>query len=163
MKFDARKFRDVMGTFTTGVTVVTTMSSKVPHGITANSFTSVSLSPPLVMFCLGKSSNNFDAFMSSDHFAVNILAKHQDIISTRFAAYEGDRFEGVKWGTWESGAPILEEVVSAIDCQLEAKHDAGDHVIMIGRVLRAEILNNTSPLLYFRGRYEGFAAKIKNP
>ena len=74
MPLDTRKFRDVMGTFTTGVTIITTMDNKTPHGITANSFTSVSLSPPMVMFCLGKSSANFEAFMASDSFAVNILS-----------------------------------------------------------------------------------------
>ena len=78
MPLDTRKFRDVMGTFTTGVTIITTLENKMPHGITANSFTSVSLSPPLVMFCLGKSSTNFDAFMNADCFAVNILTAEQD-------------------------------------------------------------------------------------
>ena len=151
---DQRHFRDVMGTFATGVTVITTLESDVPYGITANSFTSVSLSPPLVMFCLGKSSANFKFFMESDCFAVNILTEQQDSLSARFASYEGNRFEGVDWVTWETGAPILKNVVSAIDCRLEATHDAGDHIIMVGQVVRAEKQNDTEPLLYFQGGYK---------
>ena len=154
MPLDTRKFRDVMGTFTTGVTIVTTMDNKTPHGITANSFTSVSLSPPMVMFCLGKSSANFEAFMASDSFAVNILSSQQDALSTRFATFEGDRFDGLNWTAWDTGAPILENVIAAIDCRLEATHDAGDHVIMLGLVVRAEMKNNAPPLLYFKGGYE---------
>jgi flavin reductase (DIM6/NTAB) family NADH-FMN oxidoreductase RutF len=154
MPLDTRKFRDVMGTFTTGVTIITTMDNKTPHGITANSFTSVSLSPPMVMFCLGKSSANFEAFMASDSFAVNILSSQQDALSTRFATFEGDRFDGLNWSAWDTGAPILENVIAAIDCRLEATHDAGDHVIILGLVVRAEVQNNAPPLLYFKGGYE---------
>ena len=154
MPLDTRKFRDVMGTFTTGVTIITTMDNKTPHGITANSFTSVSLSPPMVMFCLGKSSANFEAFMASDSFAVNILSSQQDALSTRFATFEGDRFDGLNWSAWDTGAPILENVIAAIDCRLEATHDAGDHVILLGLVVRAEVQKNAPPLLYFKGGYE---------
>ena len=154
MPLDARKFRDIVGTFTTGVTIVTTMDNETPYGITANSFTSVSLSPPLVMFCLGKSSTNFEAFMASDCFAVNILSAQQDALSTRFATFDGDRFDGLNWTRLDTGAPILENVIAAIDCRLEAKHDAGDHVIMLGLVVRAEVKNNEPPLVYFKGGYE---------
>jgi flavin reductase (DIM6/NTAB) family NADH-FMN oxidoreductase RutF len=107
-----------------------------------------------VMFCLGKSSTNFDAFMNSDCFAVNILTSKQDKLSTHFATFEGDRFDGLNWSTWETGAPILQNVISAIDCRREATHDAGDHVIMVGLVVRAEVQNQSSPLLYFKGGYE---------
>ena len=153
MTFDQREFRDVMGTFATGVTIITTSVDGVAHGITANSFSSVSLAPPLVLFCLGRSSTNFDAFMAADCFAVNILAKGQDALSSRFAAYEGNRFEGVGWRPWDTGAPILDGVVSAVDCRFEAMHDAGDHVVIVGRAVRAEILCDAPPLLYFRGGY----------
>ncbi len=163
MPLDTRRFRDVMGTFTTGVTIITTLENKIPHGITANSFTSVSLSPPLVMFCLGKSSTNFDAFMNSDCFAVNILTAKQDALSTHFATFEGDRFDGLNWSTWETGAPILQNVISAIDCRREATHDAGDHVIMVGLVVRAEVQNQSSPLLYFKGGYETLETSSGSP
>lgn len=153
MTFDQREFRNVMGTFATGVTIITTSVHGTAHGITANSFSSVSLTPPLVLFCLGRSSTNFDAFMAADSFAVNILARDQDALSTRFAMFEGDRFEDVGWRTWETGAPILDGVVSAIDCRLEAMHDAGDHLVLVGHAVRAEILSDAPPLLYFRGGY----------
>lgn len=157
MAIDQRHFRNVMGTFATGVTIVTTVVNGSPHGITANSFSSVSLDPPLVLFCLGKSSTNFDAFMTTDNFAINILAAGQDALSTHFAMFEGDRFEGSTWSTWETGAPILDGIVSAADCQLEIRHDAGDHVIIVGRALRAEVVSEVAPLLYHRGRYAGLA------
>ena len=162
MPLDTRKFRDVMGTFTTGVTIITTMDNKTPHGITANSFTSVSLSPPMVMFCLGKSSANFEAFMASDCFAVNILSSQQDALSTRFATFEGDRFDGLNWSAWDTGAPILENVIAAIDCRLEATHDAGDHVIILGLVVRAEVKNNAPRLLYFKGGYERLETTLRD-
>lgn len=153
MTVSQRQFRDAMGTFVTGVTIVTTMLDDRPRGITANSFSSVSLDPPLVLFCLGKSSTNFDPFMASTCFAVNILSCRQEDLSTRFAMYEGDRFEGVNWDRWLTGAPILADVVCAADCDLEARHDAGDHVVFIGRARRVEILSELPPLLYHRGGY----------
>ena len=154
MSLHSREFRNIMGTFTTGVTIVTTTLDGLPRGITANSFTSVSLDPPLVMFCLGKDSTNFDAFMSSDFFAINILSRQQEALSTRFAVFEGDRFEGVSWAKWETGAPILDNVLAAIDCRRVAMHEAGDHIIIVGHVLHAAILNDFKPLLYFRGQYQ---------
>jgi flavin reductase (DIM6/NTAB) family NADH-FMN oxidoreductase RutF len=157
MAIDQRHFRDVMGTFATGVTIITTVVDGVAHGITANSFTSVSLDPPLMLFCLGKSSTNFDAFMAADGFAVNILAADQDKLSTHFAMFEGDRFEGTSWATWRTGAPILDGVVAAADCVLEGRHDAGDHIIIIGRAVRAESLSDSMPLLYHGGKYAGLA------
>jgi flavin reductase (DIM6/NTAB) family NADH-FMN oxidoreductase RutF len=157
MAIDQRHFRDVMGVFATGVTIITTSVDSVAHGITANSFTSVSLDPPLMLFCLGKSSTNFDAFMGTDSFAVNILASDQDKLSSHFAMFEGDRFDGTAWTQWETGAPILDGVVAAADCVLEARHDAGDHVIIIGRAVRAESLSDAAPLLYHRGKYAGLA------
>jgi len=159
MAIDQRHFRDVMGTFATGVTIITTVVSGAPHGITANSFSSVSLDPPLVLFCLGRSSTNFDAFMETDNFAVNILSASQDKLSTHFAMFEGDRFDGTAWNAWETGAPILDGVISAADCVLEARHDAGDHVIIVGRALRAETVLDAAPLLYHRGRYAALASE----
>tara|TARA_Y100000588_G_scaffold379461_1_gene461656 strand:+ start:538 stop:876 length:339 start_codon:yes stop_codon:yes gene_type:complete len=106
------------------------------------------------MFCLGKDSTNFDAFMSSDFFAINILSQQQEELSARFAIFEGDRFEGVDWAAWETGAPILDDVLAAIDCRRAAMHEAGDHIIIVGTVLRAAIVNDLNPLLYFRGQYQ---------
>ena len=153
MPINSKDFRSVMGTFATGVTIITTIDNGKPKGITANSFTSVSLEPPLVMFCLGKDSTNFEAFMSSNFFAVNILSANQEELSNKFALFEGDRFAGIKWSIWETGAPILSNVISAVDCRRATTHDAGDHIIMLGQVLRADILNAPQPLLYFQGSY----------
>lgn len=157
MTIDQRLFRDAMGRFATGVTIVTTLVDGRPCGITANSFSSVSLDPPLVLFCLGCASTNYDAFMSADCFAVNILSGEQQELSTRFAVHEGDRFDGVTWSRWTTGAPILDGVVCAADCVLDAHHQAGDHVVIIGRVRRVEILSETPPLLYHRGGYARLA------
>ncbi len=159
MALDQREFRDVMGTFVTGVTIITTSVSGSAHGITANSFTSVSLTPPLVLFCLGHDSTNFDAFMAADCFAVNILAKGQEELSTRFALFEGDRFEGIEWHSGETGAPIIDGAVSVVDCRCQAKHDAGDHIIIIGHVINAKILSDSAPLLYHKGSYSELVSK----
>ncbi len=163
MTIDQRRFRDAMGAFATGVTIVTTVAGGAAHGITANSFASVSLDPPLVLFCLGRSSTNFDAFMAADCFAVNILAAGQEELSTRFAAFEGDRFDGVAWRAWETGAPILDGAVCAADCRVEARHGAGDHVVMIGRAERVELLSDAAPLLYHRGAYARLARTGAGP
>ena len=150
---DKRHFRSVLGEFATGVTIITTIENQEPRGITANSFTSVSLEPPLVLFCLGRESTNFNAFNTADFFAVNILSADQSDISNKFAVFEGDRFEGVNWTRWETGAPILPNIIAALDCRLKELFDAGDHIIVLGEVLRAEKMAEKAPLLYFEGKY----------
>ena len=131
---DKGHFRSVLGEFATGVTIITTIENQEPRGITANSFTSVSLEPPLVLFCLGRESTNFNAFNAADFFAVNILSADQSAISNKFAVFEGDRFEGVNWTRWETGAPILPNTIAAIECRLKELIDAGDHIIVLGEV-----------------------------
>ena len=153
MSMDKRHFRSVLGKFATGVTIITTIENQHPKGITANSFTSVSLEPPLVLFCLGKESTNFQAFNVANFFAVNILSNEQTALSNRFAAYDGDRFDGVNWKNWETGAPILDGAIAAIDCIRKKLIDAGDHIIILGEVLRAEKLSEQDPLIYFNGKY----------
>ena len=150
---DKRHFRSVLGEFATGVTIITTIENQEPRGITANSFTSVSLEPPLVLFCLGRESTNFNAFNTANFFAVNILSADQSDISNKFAVVEGDKFEGVDWTSWETGAPILPNTIAAIDCRLKELIDAGDHIIVLGEVLRAEKMAEKPPLLYFEGKY----------
>ena len=150
---DKRHFRSVLGKFATGVTIVTTIENQHPKGITANSFTSVSLEPPLVLFCLGKDSTNFQAFNEANFFAVNILSNEQTELSNRFAAYDGDRFDGVNWKNWETGAPILDDAIAAIDCSRKELIDAGDHIIILGEVLREEKLSERGPLKYFNAKY----------
>jgi len=151
---DRRAFRNALGCFATGVTVVTTVTDAgEPVGLTANSFSSVSLDPPLVLFCLGRNSQNFEAITAAGRFAVNVLAEEQRDLSVRFSTAIGDRWDGVAWETWETGAPILSGCLASLDCETEAVHDGGDHVIMVGRVKRLASVSEGKPLLYFMGNY----------
>ncbi len=150
---DPRALRHAFGAFMTGVTVVTAMDADgAPLGFTANSFTSVSLDPPLVLVCLAKSSQNFDALTNAAGFAVNVLAESQIAISNTFARPVDDRFIDVEWHMGEIGSPILRGVSAWFDCHMHNIVDAGDHVIMIGRVGAFD--TSTRPGLgYARGAY----------
>ncbi|WP_448501307.1 flavin reductase family protein [Sphingomonas sp.] len=151
---DQRTLRDALGCFATGVTVVTTRTvDGTPVGLTANSFTSVSLDPPLLLVCIAKSASSLSAFEQARHFAVNVLHIGQQPVSGRFARRGEDRFAGTDVETWDSGVPILSHSLASFECAHEAAHDAGDHVILIGRVERVRFEPRRDPLLYFRGRY----------
>jgi flavin reductase (DIM6/NTAB) family NADH-FMN oxidoreductase RutF len=144
---------DPTGTFLTGVTVVTTREADgAPRGMTANSFTSVSLDPPLVLVCIGRGSSNIDAFQAADHFAVNILGDGQSEVATAFAARGIDRFATVTHRAASTGAPVLEDCLSWFDCTLHQRVDAGDHVILIGRVEDFGT-RPSDPLGFCRGRF----------
>ncbi|WP_158044686.1 flavin reductase family protein [Skermanella pratensis] len=154
MSFDRRAFRNALGCFATGITVVTTVNDAgETFGLTANSFSSVSLDPPLVLFCLGRSSNALDVFTASGRFAVNVLAEAQRDLSVRFSTAIGDRWDGVEWEAWETGSPILKGCLASLDCITEAVHDGGDHVILVGRVKRLASVAEGKPLLYYKGDY----------
>src|SRR5436190_1495126 len=128
--FDARDFRDAVGWFATGVTVITARGSdNTLYGVTANSFTSVSLDPPLVLWSLDKRSPSSTGFAATDHFAVNILAQDQQGLSARFATTGPDKWRDIAHESWETGAPILPGSLASLDCRVEAKHDGGDEVI----------------------------------
>ncbi len=131
---DPRELRNAFGRFMTGVTVVTTMDGESPVGFTANSFSSVSLDPPLLLICLANNSANYDTFTQSEGFAVNILAEDQTEISNTFARPSDDRFAAVDWRQGPKGSPILSGVCAWFDCSMEQVVEAGDHVILIGRV-----------------------------
>ncbi|WP_193180113.1 flavin reductase family protein [Nisaea sediminum] len=155
MSISAEQFRDVMGRFASGVTVVTTAGDGGYAGFTASSFSSVSLDPPLVLVCLGRDAACHEAFVSGTGFAVNILSASQADLSVRFSSEVGDRFEGVPYKTWVTGAPVLDGVLAAIDCRLRAVHDGGDHSILVGRVERlGPVAADAEPLLYYRGAYQ---------
>lgn len=155
---DARRLRDVLGCFATGITVVTTLDAGGrPLGLTANSFTSVSLDPPLVLFCLGRGGSSLDAFSHARHFAVNVLGAGQQALSNRFAAALDDRFASVAWRPSSHGSPLLDHALAQIDCERHALFDGGDHLIVVGRVLAARCAPQQDPLLYFRGRYRRLA------
>jgi flavin reductase (DIM6/NTAB) family NADH-FMN oxidoreductase RutF len=156
MSIDPSAFRAVLGRYATGVTIVTTRGAdRRPSGLTVNSFTSVSLDPPLVLFCLDRAAGSEPAFAAADCFAVNILAAGQAAVSARFADPEATRFVHEGTTVWETGAPILTQALAALDCRVHARYDGGDHVILVGRVMRAEILHDDRPLVYWRGEYRG--------
>ncbi|NQW11528.1 MAG: flavin reductase family protein [Alphaproteobacteria bacterium] len=161
MSIDPEAFRAVLGRYATGVTVVTTRDADgTPYGLTVNSFTSVSLDPPLVLFCLDRAAGSFAAFESAQGFAVNILRADQSGISSRFADPAAKRFADEPIETWGSGAPILSEALAALDCTVHARHDGGDHVILIGRVLDLQLRTHDDPLLYWCGAYRQLAPGV---
>ena len=132
---DPRALRDAFGSFMTGVTIVTTMTPDgVPVGFTANSFTSVSLDPPMLLVCPGRYLSSFAAFETCDRFAVNVLAEGQEEVSNIFAAFKGDRFSRVNWQPDELGCPVLEGAVARFACRKTSVIPAGDHVILLGQV-----------------------------
>ena len=151
--FDAGEFRRALGSFLTGVTIVTTVSAEgEPRGFTANSFTSVSLDPPLVLVCIAKKALGHSAFSTSRGFAINILSESQKAESGIFASKAADKFAAVAWQSGQTGNPLIDGSVAVFDCAMEQLVDAGDHSILIGRV-RHFTHNGAQPLGYCRGTY----------
>ena len=151
---DARTLRDALGCFATGVTVVTCLGAAgEPAGLTVNSFTSVSLDPPLLLVCLAKRAASAAALIQASHFAVNVLQTGQQPASIRFSTRDEDRFGATPWECGEAGAPILTESLGVFECERHAVHDGGDHHILIGQVVKASFDASLDPLLYFRGKY----------
>lgn len=150
---DPRTLRDALGCFATGVTVVTCLCDGEPAGLTVNSFTSVSLDPPLLLVCIAKPASSAAALTSATHFAINVLQTGQQPDSIRFATRDEDRFGAAAWSCGEAGAPILEDSLGVFECERFAVYDGGDHHILVGRVVKASFDAGLDPLLYFRGRY----------
>ena len=145
-------FRQACARYATGITIATTIASDgTPHGFTANSFTSVSLEPPLVLICIDRSANIIDQFRASKYFGINVLSASQEDLSNRFAIRGYDRFEGVNWTAGSTGVPLLEGALARLECGIEKIIEAGDHDIFIGRVLGAEYVEG-EPLLYHMSR-----------
>jgi flavin reductase (DIM6/NTAB) family NADH-FMN oxidoreductase RutF len=158
MTFDVRAFRTALGSFPTGVAVVTTSASAQHHmGITVNSFTSVSLDPPLVLWCLDKKSDRYHAFTSAKSYTVSILGTDHQDVSSRLARQGSHSLEGIGLNDTELGPPALSDALAVFECRAEAVHDAGDHAILIGRVLRFSRHAHGEPLVFFRGRYGSLA------
>ena len=149
---DSAAFRAVLGHFATGITIITAMDGDEPVGLAANSFTSVSLDPPLVLFCAAKTSSTWPRIQRAGHFTVNVLDEHQEELCRRFATPGADRFGQIGWSAGALG-PILEDVHAFLDCTVEAEHDAGDHVIVVGRVRDLGLTADAGPLLFYRGKY----------
>ena len=152
---DGRAFRDALGRYGTGVTIVTCATASGPLGITANSFASVSLDPPLVLWSPAKSSSRYPFFMAADHFAIHVVGADQMELCRGFAR-SGDAFDGLDWTTGARGVPLIEGCLSRFECTKVAEHDGGDHSIVVGRVTQVTTRPG-SPLLFFGGAYGGFA------
>ncbi|MEO7239973.1 MAG: flavin reductase family protein [Sphingomicrobium sp.] len=151
---DPRTLRAALGCFATGVTVVTCLDGHgQPVGLTCNSFTSVSLDPPLLLVCVAKSAASAPALTTAANFAVNVLQTKQQPASIRFATRDEDRFGSTPWACGEAGAPIITDSLGVFECAAFAVHDGGDHHILIGKVIKASFDAALDPLLYFRGKY----------
>lgn len=155
---DTGLFRRVLGHFCTGVTVVTTVSEGRPVGFACQAFAALSLDPPLVTFCPGRESSTWKAIERAGHFCVNVLAEEQQEISRAFGSSGADKFAGVSWSPTAAGAPIVDGVLTWVAATVEAVHDGGDHVIVVGRVQELGPYRDGRPLLFYRGRYTGTAA-----
>jgi flavin reductase (DIM6/NTAB) family NADH-FMN oxidoreductase RutF len=151
---DAEDFLGALRQWASGVTIVTSRSGDVLHGMTVSAFASVSLDPPMVLVCADKASNTHGVIAEGGVFAVHVLARGQEDLSNRFASKKDEhlRFQGLEWTTGATGAPILEGAVAVLDCRVVAAHDAGDHVIYVGDVAEARV-GGGEPLLYHEGRY----------
>ncbi len=156
----ARQFRDVLGLFCTGVTVVTSMSTSGPVGMTCQSFSSVSLEPPLVMFCPARTSRAWPLMRAAGFFCVNILDAGQRELSNVMATKGSEKFDGLGWTAAGTGAPVIDGVLGYVDCAIESVHEAGDHYIVVGRVKELAVGDGhggrrdpATPLLFHRGAY----------
>jgi 3-hydroxy-9,10-secoandrosta-1,3,5(10)-triene-9,17-dione monooxygenase reductase component len=150
----ARRFRDVLGRFASGVTVVTTMDDGEPVGMTCQSFSSVSLDPPLVLFVPSRTSRAWPAIQRSGHFCVNLLAGDQSELSDAMASRRDDKFAGVSWQpSPATGSPVVAGGLGYVDCAVDAVHEAGDHFVVLGRVLDLGSTDLEDPLLFYRGEY----------
>lgn len=155
---DPRDFRNALGTFATGVTIITASSADgKPFGITCNSFASVSLNPALVLWSLGIYSSSLVVFQNASHFAVHVLGKSQQGLANKFAKSAEDKFAGVDWAPGLGSAPVLAESVANFQCRSVNRYYGGDHVIFLGAV-EAYAYNSGEPLLFARGAYGRFLA-----
>lgn len=149
-----RQFRDALGCYGTGVTVVTAQTADGPLGLTANSFASLSLDPPLVLWAPAKSSRRFAKFAAAQHFAIHIIAEDQHALASHFVR-EGHGFDAFDWVLSDAGVPILSGCLARFECRLAATHDAGDHAILVGHVDRAAYRDGKG-LIFKQGQYGGF-------
>lgn len=154
---ESAKYRQVLGHFPTGVTVITAVADEVPVGMAVGSFSSVSLDPPLVAFFAAKTSSSWPRIRAAGAFCVNILGEEQEDVCRRFASKDEDKFAGLGWRSTALGSPLLDGVLAWIDCEIESVTEAGDHECVIGRVHELEVGHDGAPLVFFRGGYGRFA------
>lgn len=153
LAIDPKEFRRAGGKFLTGVTIATVRAADgTPHGLTANSFTTVSLAPPMILVCVDTRARLLEHFLGTGYFAVNVLSEAQQDLSSRFARPNIDRFEGVEWQAGRTGAPLLPGSLATLECRLAQQPVAGDHLILVGEVLHLSVTDG-NPLAYFSGSY----------
>ena len=152
--FTPEDFRATLSQFATGVTIVTAMDAQGQKiGLTANSFNSVSLTPPLVLWSLSKQSSSMPGLLTASSYAINVLAGDQRVLAERFARKGVDRFEGVDWRPGLSGAPLIQGAVASFECRPRSHHDEGDHLIFVGEVTHCQRRIGAVPLLFHGGRF----------
>jgi 3-hydroxy-9,10-secoandrosta-1,3,5(10)-triene-9,17-dione monooxygenase reductase component len=150
---DVKAFRKALGAFTTGVTIVTTHSADgKDHGLTANSFNSVSLDPPMVLWSLGRTSSSLSVFLDADHFAVHVLALEQEDLSNQFARSGTDKFLNCALERGVGNVPLLDGCVARFECRVVHRYEGGDHVIFVGEVAGFDSFDR-SPLVFHSGNY----------
>jgi len=154
--FDSAKYRQVLGHFPTGVTVITAVTDGQPAGLAVGSFASLSLEPPQVLFCASSTSSTWPKIRQAGRFCVNILAEDQEDVCRVFASKAPDKFAEIGWKHTGSGSPLIEGVLAYIDCEIETVVTSGDHDVVIGAVRELEVLHEGGPLLFFRGGYGRF-------
>jgi len=153
---DGATYRTVLGHFATGIALVTAMDGAEPVGMACNSFTSVSLEPPLVLFCAAHSSSTWPRIQAAGKWAANILGEDGEEICRLFAQKGAERFAHVAYSTGRTGAPVIDSALAFVDCETVAEHEAGDHVIVVGRVVELGYAPEGKPLLFYRGGYGHF-------
>jgi len=147
-------FRSALGSFATGVTVVTTTTADgAPRGVTISALSSLSLEPPLVLYCLGRKTAHMEDYLSTGRFAINVLAEGQQALSETFASQEEDKFAGVEHRPGDNGSPILASCLASMECSIVDTFDGGDHVIVVGSVDKVLVDGAQDPLLHYRGGY----------
>lgn len=154
---DQARFREVLGHFATGVTIVTASEDGKPVGFSCQSFAALSLDPPMVILAPAKSSTSWPRIAEAGAFAVNILAEHQEAICLNFAVSGGDKFDGLAWTAGTTGAPLIKGSLATIECTLGAIYEGGDHELVTGHVVAMEV-GSGSPLLFYRSGFGRFVA-----
>ncbi|NND66376.1 MAG: flavin reductase family protein [Halioglobus sp.] len=154
MSFEGRELRDAMGRFATGVCLITTVTKEgIAMALTANSFTSVSLDPPLVLWNLQDTSDVYDNFATPRHFAINVLALEQQDLSNQYARKGQHEIDTGHFSIGKHGAPIIHDALVSMECELEATHSGGDHLIIVGRILDLVERVSGDPLVFYAGGY----------
>jgi len=154
---DQARFREVLGHFATGVTIVTALEEGLPVGFSCQSFAALSLDPPMVVLAPARTSTSWPRIRAAGSFCVNILGEHQEAVCRAFAVSGGDKFSGVGWRPGITGAPVIDNSLAVVECELGDIFDGGDHEIVTGRVVALEV-GEGGPLLFYRGGFGRFAS-----